>query len=92
VFGLEPKSLQAKGKTKTVSQPRMLAMFLARKYTRAAYSEIGDYFGHRRHSTVISAEKKVTEWLSHVVSDESSSEVAKIREALRNVEASLRVG
>jgi chromosomal replication initiator protein len=92
VFGLEPKSLQAKGKTKTVSQPRMLAMFLARKYTRAAYSEIGDYFGHRRHSTVISAEKKVNEWLSHVVSDEPSSEVAKIREALRNVEASLRVG
>ena len=92
VFGLEPKSLQAKGKTKTVSQPRMLAMFLARKYTRAAYAEIGDYFGHRRHSTVISAEKKVNEWLSDVSAEEGSMEVAKIREALRNVEANLRVG
>lgn len=92
VFGLEPKSLQAKGKTKTVSQPRMLAMFLARKYTRAAYAEIGDYFGHRRHSTVISAEKKVNEWLSDAETEDGSYEVAKIREALRNVEASLRVG
>jgi chromosomal replication initiator protein len=92
VFGLEPKSLQAKGKTKTVSQPRMLAMFLARKYTRAAYAEIGDYFGHRRHSTVISAEKKVNEWLSDVSAEEGGLESAKIREALRNVEANLRVG
>jgi chromosomal replication initiator protein len=91
VFGLEPKSLQAKGKTKTVSQPRMLAMFLARKYTRAAYAEIGDYFGHRRHSTVISAEKKVAEWLNDD-GDQSSLDSTKIREALRNVEANLRVG
>lgn len=92
VFGLDPKSLQAKGKTKTVSQPRMLAMFLARKYTRAAYAEIGDYFGRRRHSTVISAEKKVSEWLNLESSGRGSQEHGKLREALRNVEASLRVG
>jgi chromosomal replication initiator protein len=92
VFGLEPKSLQAKGKTKTVSQPRMLAMFLARKYTRAAYAEIGDYFGRRRHSTVISAEKKVSEWLSSDSSGRGGQEHGKMREALKNVEASLRVG
>ena len=46
-----------------VSHPRMLAMYLARKHTGAAYSEIGRYFGGRNHSTVISAEKKVLEWL-----------------------------
>lgn len=92
VCGLEPKSLQAKGKTKTVSQPRMLAMFLARKYTRAAYAEIGDYFGHRRHSTVISAERKVNEWLCETQSEESKTEVIKLRELLRNIEANLRLG
>lgn len=92
VCGLEPKSLQAKGKTKTVSQPRMLAMFLARKYTRAAYAEIGDYFGHRRHSTVISAEKKVHEWLCETKAEESKAEVIKLRELLRNIEANLRLG
>jgi chromosomal replication initiator protein len=41
----------------------MLAMFLARKHTGAAYSEIGRYFGGRNHSTVISAEKKVLGWV-----------------------------
>ena len=41
----------------------MLAMYLIRKYTGAAYSEIGRHFGGRNHSTVISAEKKVLGWL-----------------------------
>ena len=48
-----------------ISQLRMLAMLLARKYTPAAYQEIGQYFGHRRHSTVISAEKTIEQWLSN---------------------------
>jgi chromosomal replication initiator protein len=38
-------------------------MYLARKHTTAAYSEVGRFFGGRNHSTVISAEKKVVEWL-----------------------------
>ena len=35
VFGLEPASLKSDGKTKRLSHPRMLAMWLARKHTRA---------------------------------------------------------
>ena len=38
-------------------------MYLIRKHTGAAYSEIGRHFGGRNHSTVISAEKKVLGWL-----------------------------
>ena len=38
-------------------------MYLARKMTQAAYSEIGEYFGGRNHSTVMSAEKRVLELL-----------------------------
>jgi chromosomal replication initiator protein len=30
-FGVEPKALQARGKAKAVTHPRMLAMWLARK-------------------------------------------------------------
>ena len=41
-FGLEPESLQSNRKARSVSHPRMLAMWLARKYTRAALSEIGE--------------------------------------------------
>ena len=35
VFGLEPASLQSDAKGKRVSHPRMLAMWLARRHTRA---------------------------------------------------------
>ena len=64
VFGLEPASLQSDAKGKRVSHPRMLAMWLARKHTRAALSEIGHYFGRRSHSTVVSAQKRVDGWMA----------------------------
>jgi chromosomal replication initiator protein len=56
-------ALQTKQRTWAVSHPRMLAMFLARKHTSAAYSEIGKYFGGRNHSTAVAAEKKTRQWL-----------------------------
>ncbi len=92
VFGLEPESLQSDRKTRQVSQPRMLAMFLARKYTPAAYQEIGEYFGNRRHSTVISAEKTVSAWLEENAKLQLPRGPLTIRDALRHVEANLHVG
>jgi chromosomal replication initiator protein len=62
---LEPGTLQSKQRTWTVSHPRMLAMYLARKHTAAAYSEIGQHFGGRNHSTAVAAEKKVRQWLQN---------------------------
>ncbi len=63
LFEVEPEALKSDGRARALSQPRMLAMYLARKHTGAAYSEIGRHFGGRNHSTVISAEKKVLAWL-----------------------------
>jgi chromosomal replication initiator protein len=60
---LESGALQSKQRAWAVSHPRMLAMYLARKHTTAAYSEIGHYFGGRNHSTAVAAEKKVRQWL-----------------------------
>ena len=62
-FGLEPKSLRSARKIKSIVQPRMLAMWLARKYTRRGLTEIGEYFGNRSHATVISAQKRVSGWM-----------------------------
>lgn len=64
LFSLEQKDLKSSRRTKAVTQPRMLAMFLARRHTQSAYKEIGDFFGGRNHSTVIAAEKKVEAWLA----------------------------
>jgi len=62
-FALTQNDLKSSRRTKSVTQPRSLAMFLARRHTQAAYKEIGDFFGGRNHSTVIAAEKKVEAWL-----------------------------
>jgi chromosomal replication initiator protein len=63
LFQLDSESIRSESRARAVSHPRMLAMYLARKHTGAAYSEIGRHFGGRNHSTVIAAEKKVAAWL-----------------------------
>ncbi|HET6883932.1 MAG TPA: helix-turn-helix domain-containing protein, partial [Pirellulales bacterium] len=92
LFGLQPHSLQSDAKSKHVSHPRMLAMWLARRYTRAALSEIGSFFGNRAHSTVISAEKKVREWQDCQAALQTAHGKCTIEQAIRKVEQKLRVG
>jgi len=92
VFGLEPSSLQSGDKAKRVSHPRMLAMWLARKHTRAALSEIGQYFGRRSHSTVISAQKRVDGWMAGGESLRLAEGTWDVDEAIRQVERQLRAG
>lgn len=88
-FGVESKLLRSESKSRRISHPRMLAMWLARKHTGAALSDICLHFHRRSHSTVISAEKKVNQWLA-------SSEIIQIgdhsltaAEAIQRVEAEM---
>ncbi|MEX1096662.1 MAG: chromosomal replication initiator protein DnaA [Planctomycetales bacterium] len=62
-FDVAPQDLRSARRHRSVSRPRMLAMYLARKHTQSAYSEIGNYFGGRNHSTVMSAERNVRKWI-----------------------------
>lgn len=92
VFGLEPASLQSDIKGKRVSHPRMLAMWLARKHTRAALSEIGHFFGHRSHSTVVSAQKRVDGWVTSGQPLDSAERRWAVGDAIRQVERRLAAG
>ena len=92
VFGLEPQSLQSDGKGRRISQPRMLAMWLARKHTRAALSEIGEFFGRRSHSTVISAQKRVDQWVAQDEPLRMPEQTWKIEDAIRQLERQLTAG
>lgn len=92
VFGIDVRSLQSHRKSKTLAQPRMLAMWLARKFTRAAFSEIGEYFGRRSHSTVISAQKKVDHWLVGGGKIQFGPGDCDVRDVLRRVESRLQTG
>ncbi len=90
VFGLTPASLQSTAKSKAVSHPRMLAMFLARKFTRAPLAEIGAYFGRRSHSTVISAQRKVEGWMANGAAVRMDDRPVSLEQTVRRVEERLR--
>lgn len=92
IFGVDSERLKSSSKAREISHPRMLAMWLARKYTRAALSEIGEFFGHRSHSTVISAEKKVNRWRSDHSTVRILQNDCRVDEAIRQIETKLRVG
>jgi chromosomal replication initiator protein len=92
VFGLEPESLQSNRKGKAVSRPRALAMYLARKLTRAPLSEIGAYFGRKSHSTVISASKKIEGWMAKQAPLQVANAAVSLEETIRRVEEKLRAG
>lgn len=92
VFGLGPSSLQTDTKGQSVSHPRMLAMWLARKHTRAALSEIGHFFGRRSHSTVVSAQKRVDRWMSGHETLRLAHAAVSADEAIRQVERRLAAG
>ncbi|MBC8356317.1 MAG: AAA family ATPase [Planctomycetes bacterium] len=91
-FGLDSRTLKDGGKAKSSSHPRMLAMWLARKYTRAAFSEISEHFGRRSHSTVISAEKKVNRWVSDGATIQLGQAACNVEDAIRRIETQLRTG
>lgn len=90
VFHIAPGTLQTEAKARSVTQPRMLALWLARKYTRAGLSEIGQHFGLRSHSTVISAQKKVNGWLELGGSVRFPQGDCEAQEAIRRLETALR--
>lgn len=92
VFGLDADALNSQRRTKSITNPRMLAMWLARKYTRAAFSEIGTYFGRRSHSTVISAQKQVEQWMHAQSPVHTRQGTYRIDELVRQVERKLEVG
>ena len=87
---LQGQILQSKSRTKQATQPRMLAMWLARKHTRSALSEIGRYFGDRSHSTVVSAQKKVDQWLHGTPDFGLADSTHSIAEVIQKVERLLQ--
>jgi chromosomal replication initiator protein len=91
-FGLEPSSLQEQASTKRMQAARMLAMWLARKHTRSALSEIGRYFGLRSHSTVVSAQKRVEQWVADRAEVDLGPQLCAMDEAVRRVERALLAG
>jgi chromosomal replication initiator protein len=89
VLRLDTGALQSKQRVWSQSHPRMLAMFLARKHTSATYTEVGQHFGGRNHSTAVAAEKKVRLWLEGDGTLRLGEREVRIREVVERVEREL---
>lgn len=60
-YKIKISDLFAKKRTQAIARPRQIAMHLAKELTNLSYSEIGNAFGGRDHTTVLYALRKVEE-------------------------------
>lgn len=90
--GVKPADLKSSSRHKQISSARMLAMYLSRQYTSAAFSEIGDYFGGRSHSTVIAAQKKVNAWIEANEGVVLPHATCQAKDVISRLESNLRIG
>ena len=58
-FNVRLADLQGEKRTKSVTYPRQICMYLVRQLTRHSLEEIGGYFGGRDHTTVLHAVKTI---------------------------------
>src|SRR5207253_7541199 len=89
VLGVTRDLLFSKKRQWIYSYPRMLAMYLARKHTSATYSEVGQHFGGRNHSTVVAGEKRVRQWLNDKITLQLGKRIMPVGEIIEQVERKL---
>jgi chromosomal replication initiator protein len=58
-YSLKISELKAKNNSKSIAQPRQIAMYLTKSLTAASLPEIGKEFGGKHHSTVIHSIRKI---------------------------------
>ena len=81
-WGVSVDGLQSKTRTKVLTVPRQVAMFLSRELLGMQLVEIGGSFGGRDHSTVIHSLVRVSEMMKE--SAEFRGRVDRLRETLRH--------
>ena len=80
-FGLKVSDIKSKRRTRDISIPRQIAMFLCREHTKSSLPEIGRQFGGKDHTTVIFSHKKI----SKLVKENKELE-ASIRDIINLIE------
>lgn len=63
-YNVKLADLQSRRRFKSITEPRQICMYLAKKHTRFSLAEIGGYFGGRDHTTVIHSCEVVTNRLN----------------------------
>ena len=63
-YNLRIEDFKSQRRTRNVSYPRQIAMYLCRKLTDMSLPKIGEEFGGRDHTTVIHAYEKISDALN----------------------------
>ncbi len=58
-YHLKPSDLKSRNSSKSISEPRQIAMYICKSLTSASLPEIGRRFGGKHHSTVIHSIRKI---------------------------------
>jgi chromosomal replication initiator protein len=82
-WGVTVEGLRSKTRTKTLTVPRQIAMYLIRELLSTQLVEIGNAFGGRDHSTVIHSLEKVQEAI--LESPDLKKRINRIRSILENL-------
>ena len=91
VFSLNVELLHARHGGQSISIPRSLALYLARRHTKASYTEIARHFGLKNHSSVIAAEKRIREEMESPETSRRLTGFANMGDMVAAVQANLGV-
>jgi chromosomal replication initiator protein len=79
-YRISPEELTGSGRSRVISHPRQIAMYLARTETDASLPEIGAELGKRDHTTILYGYEKVAE--NQATDTELRREILAIKSAL----------
>ena len=60
-YNITVANLRGKSREKKFVIPRQIAIYISRELTESSYSELGEEFGGKDHSTIMTAYKKISE-------------------------------
>lgn len=80
-FGMTHEELIGKRRDQRIVRPRQIAMYLCKEMTDASYPEIGAHFGHKDHTTVLHAHRKVE---GNLDDHYFKTSIANLKERLKN--------
>ena len=85
-FDVRLADLQSKKRSQSITEPRQICMYLARKLTRHSLEEIGGHLGGRDHTTVMHACNKIAQAKDsdpemHAVLNELTKRITQVPQA-----------
>jgi len=80
-FNIKVADLKSKIRSRNISFPRQIAMYICREYTKSSLPDIGKQFGGKDHTTVIFSHKKISKLIK-----ENNPVAKNIEEIVEHIE------